>query len=97
MMNQEQLSPASPDSTSSMNDCNTYYVLKEKFQLNSSRYELIEPIGVGSQCVVAAAKDTKIQNQQGEYVHTEENLVAIKKIYRAFSHKTTDFTIQTLR
>ena len=47
-MNQEPLSPASPDSTGSMNDCNTYYVLKEKFQLNSSRYELIEPIGIGS-------------------------------------------------
>ena len=61
-------------------------MLGSRFELPSC-YEIIDPVGSGAYGVVVAAKDS---NEQ-----TENNLVAIKKIEKAFEHKV--FTLRTLR
>ena len=65
------------ESTSS--DTNTYMVLGSRFEVNK-RYEIIDPVGSGAYGVVVAAKDLEAEDQ-------ENNLVAIKKIEKAFEHK----------
>ena len=57
-----------------------------RFEL-PDHYEVIDPIGSGAYGVVVAAKDTK--------ENSENNLVAIKKIEKAFEHKI--FALRTLR
>ena len=52
------------------------------------KYEVIDPVGSGAYGVVVAAKDTTIEDENA-------NLVAIKKIEKAFEHKV--FTLRTLR
>lgn len=72
---------------SSTAETNTYMVLGSKFEVNK-RYEIIDPVGSGAYGVVVAAKD--LQSDDGE-----SNLVAIKKIEKAFEHKV--FAQRTLR
>ncbi len=63
----------------STNDTNIYMVLGSKFEVDK-RYEIIDPVGSGAYGVVVAAKDLESEDQ-------ENNLVAIKKIEKAFEHK----------
>lgn len=56
-----------------------YTVLGSKFDVGK-RYEIIDPIGSGAYGVVVAAKDLELEDQSN-------NLVAIKKIEKAFEHK----------
>jgi serine/threonine protein kinase len=72
---------------SSTADTNTYMVLGSRFEIDK-RYEIIDPVGSGAYGVVVAAKD-----HGGE--DGENNLVAIKKIEKAFEHKV--FAQRTLR
>ena len=58
---------------------NVYMVLGSKFEVDK-RYEIIDPVGSGAYGVVVAAKDLDAVDQ-------ENNLVAIKKIEKAFEHK----------
>ena len=59
-------------------DHNIYMVLGSKFEVDK-RYEVIDPVGSGAYGVVVAAKDIEAEE--------ENNLVAIKKIEKAFEHK----------
>lgn len=68
-------------------DTVTYMVLGSKFEVQR-RYEIIDPVGSGAYGVVVAAKDLEAEDQ-------ENNLVAIKKIEKAFEHKV--FAQRTLR
>ena len=61
-------------------------VLGARFEL-PGQYEIIDPVGSGAYGVVVAAKDSS--------ENSESNLVAIKKIEKAFEHKV--FTLRTLR
>ena len=61
-------------------------VLGSRFEL-PPQYEIIDPVGSGAYGVVVAAKDNNETS--------ETNLVAIKKIEKAFEHKV--FTLRTLR
>ena len=63
-----------------------YKVLGTRFEL-PEQYEVIDPVGSGAYGVVVAARD---KNEEGE-----NNLVAIKKIEKAFEHKV--FALRTLR
>jgi serine/threonine protein kinase len=58
---------------------NIYMVLGSRFEVDK-RYEIIDPVGSGAYGVVVAAKDLEAEDQ-------ENNLVAIKKIEKAFEHK----------
>lgn len=60
-------------------EMNNYMVLGSKFEVDK-RYEIIDPVGSGAYGVVVASKDTEAEDQ-------ENNLVAIKKIEKAFEHK----------
>ena len=60
-----------------------------RFEL-PSKYEIIDPVGQGAYGVVVAAKDNSIPADE-----ENSNLVAIKKIEKAFEHKV--FTLRTLR
>lgn len=73
--------------TESTSETNTYMVLGSKFEVDK-RYEIIDPVGSGAYGVVVAAKDLEAEDQ-------ENNLVAIKKIEKAFEHKV--FAQRTLR
>ena len=61
-------------------------MLGSRFSL-PAQYEIIDPVGQGAYGVVVAARD-KSKN-------SDDNLVAIKKIEKAFEHKV--FTLRTLR
>ena len=65
-------------------------VLGTRFEIDK-RYEIIDPIGSGAYGVVVAAKDTQIQDGQ----ESETNLVAVKKIVKAFEHRV--FSLRTYR
>ena len=52
------------------------------------KFEIIDPVGSGAYGVVVAAKDTTIEDESAQ-------LVAVKKIEKAFEHKV--FTLRTLR
>ena len=65
---------------------NQYLVFGSKFEVEK-RYEIIDPVGAGAYGVVVAAKDLVTEE--------ENNLVAIKKIEKAFEHKI--FAQRTLR
>jgi serine/threonine protein kinase len=66
---------------------NLWNVCGNKFEVDE-RYEIIEAMGQGAYGIVVAAKDLSAEDQ-------ENNLVAIKKIERAFEHKV--FMQRTLR
>ena len=72
---------------SSTADTNTYMVLGTRFEVDKC-YEIIDPVGSGAYGVVVAAKDHSV-------AEGENNLVAIKKIEKAFEHKV--FAQRTLR
>jgi len=63
-----------------------YKVLGSRFEL-PEHYEIIDPVGSGAYGVVVAAKD----KNEAE----PNNLIAIKKIEKAFEHKI--FALRTLR
>lgn len=66
---------------------NQWIVCGNKFEIDE-QYEIIEAMGQGAYGIVVAAKDLAAEDQ-------EDNLVAIKKIERAFEHKL--FMQRTLR
>ena len=68
-------------------DSNIYMVLGSKFEVDK-QYEIIDPVGSGAYGVVVAAKDLEAEDP-------DNNLVAIKKIEKAFEHKI--FAQRTLR
>jgi len=70
-----------------VNGTRAWKVLGSRFEL-PNKYEIIDPVGSGAYGVVVAAKDTGIEDENN-------NLVAIKKIEKAFEHKV--FTLRTLR
>ena len=72
---------------SASDETNTYMVLGSKFDIDK-RYEIIDPVGSGAYGVVVAAKDLQAEDEVN-------NLVAIKKIEKAFEHKV--FAQRTLR
>ena len=69
------------------NGTKAWKVLGSRFEL-PIKYEIIDPVGSGAYGVVVAAKDTTVEDENN-------NLVAIKKIEKAFEHKV--FTLRTLR
>jgi len=71
-------------------DNHAYNVIGTRFEIEK-RYEIIDPIGSGAYGVVVAAKDTTIEEKEGD----ESNLVAIKKIVKAFEHRV--FSLRTYR
>ena len=70
-------------------DTHSYMVLGTRFEIDK-RYEIIDPIGSGAYGVVVAAKDTSLPEKDGQ-----TNLVAIKKIVKAFEHRV--FSLRTYR
>ena len=67
-------------------------VVGTRFEIDK-RYEIIDPIGSGAYGVVVAAKDTTVAATGAEGV--DSNLVAIKKIVKAFEHIV--FSLRTYR
>ena len=63
-----------------------FMVIDTQFEIDK-RYDIIDPIGQGAYGVVVAAKDKEIEGDQ--------NLVAIKKIVKAFEHRV--FSLRTYR
>lgn len=70
-------------------DTHAYMVLGTRFEIDK-RYEIIDPIGSGAYGVVVAAKDTSLPDGDAG-----TNLVAIKKIVKAFEHRV--FSLRTYR
>lgn len=71
-------------------DTHSYMVMDTRFEIEK-KYDIIDLIGYGAYGVVVAAKDTAIpDNKEGE-----SNLVAIKKIVKAFDHRV--FSLRTYR
>jgi serine/threonine protein kinase len=70
-------------------DTHSYMVMDTRFEVEK-KYEIIDLIGYGAYGVVVAAKDTSIPDKEGE-----SNLVAIKKIVKAFDHRV--FSLRTYR
>jgi serine/threonine protein kinase len=71
-------------------DTHSYMVMDTKFEIEK-KYEIIDLIGYGAYGIVVAAKDTSLaDNKEGE-----SNLVAIKKIVKAFEHRV--FSLRTYR
>jgi serine/threonine protein kinase len=71
-------------------DTHSYMVMDTRFEIEK-KYEIIDLIGYGAYGVVVAAKDTGVpDNKEGE-----SNLVAIKKIVKAFDHRV--FSLRTYR
>ncbi len=58
---------------------NLWNVCGNKFEVDE-KYEIMEAMGQGAYGIVVAVKDLQAEDQ-------ENNLVAIKKIERAFEHK----------
>jgi len=72
-------------------DTHAYMVMDTRFEVEK-KYEIIDLIGYGAYGVVVAAKDTtKEEGKEGG----ETNLVAIKKIVKAFDHRV--FSLRTYR
>ena len=73
-------------------DTHSYMVVGTRFEIDK-RYEIIDPIGSGAYGVVVAAKDTTVKTESS--TGTDTNLVAIKKIVKAFEHRV--FSLRTYR
>ena len=71
-------------------DTHAYMVMGTRFEIDK-KYEIIDPIGSGAYGVVVAAKDGSVPKTDGG----ESNLVAIKKIVKAFEHRV--FSLRTYR
>lgn len=70
-------------------ETSSYMVIDTPFEIDR-RYDIIDPIGQGAYGVVVAAKDSTIPDGGAE-----SNLVAIKKIVKAFEHRV--FSLRTYR
>ena len=70
----------------------SYMVMGTRFTVEK-KYEIIDPIGSGAYGVVVAAKDTTMATDGKE--GAPSNLVAIKKIVKAFEHRV--FSLRTYR
>ena len=66
-------------------------VMGTRFEVDK-KYEIIDPIGSGAYGVVVAAKDLTVATPKEG---AESNLVAIKKIVKAFEHRV--FSLRTYR
>ena len=77
------------DDTFEDEENHAYDVIGTRFEIEK-KFEIIDPIGSGAYGVVVAAKDTSIKEQEDE-----SNLVAIKKIVKAFEHRV--FALRTYR
>ena len=71
-------------------ETHAFMVMGTRFEVDK-KYEIIDPIGSGAYGVVVAAKDNLIPVAEGG----ESNLVAIKKIVKAFEHWV--FSLRTYR
>lgn len=78
------------DPNSANKETHAFMVMGTRFEVDK-KYEIIDPIGSGAYGVVVAAKDTSMPQPQGG----ESNLVAIKKIVKAFEHRV--FSLRTYR
>jgi serine/threonine protein kinase len=77
------------DPNAANKDTHAYMVMDTRFEVEK-KYEIIDLIGYGAYGIVVAAKDTSIATKEGE-----TNLVAIKKIVKAFDHRV--FSLRTYR
>lgn len=73
-------------------DTHAYMVMDTRFEIEK-KYEIIDLIGYGAYGIVVAAKDTSMPDAAKE--GGESNLVAIKKIVKAFEHRV--FSLRTYR
>ena len=80
------------DPNAANKDTHAYMVMGTRFEIDK-KYEIIDPIGSGAYGVVVAAKDTSLATPGKE--GGESNLVAIKKIVKAFEHRV--FSLRTYR
>lgn len=79
------------DANEANKDTHSYMVMDTKFEIEK-KYEIIDLIGYGAYGIVVAAKDTSMPDaKEGQ----ESNLVAIKKIVKAFEHRV--FSLRTYR
>jgi len=79
------------DADESTKDTHSYMVMDTRFEIEK-KYEIIDLIGYGAYGIVVAAKDTGMpESKEGG----ESNLVAIKKIVKAFEHRV--FSLRTYR
>jgi len=79
------------DPNSANKDTHAFMVMGTRFEVDK-KYEIIDPIGSGAYGVVVAAKDATIATTKDS---SETNLVAIKKIVKAFEHRV--FSLRTYR
>ena len=75
------------DPNAANKDTHSYMVMDTRFEVEK-KYEIIDLIGYGAYGIVVAAKDTTLPEGDG-------NLVAIKKIVKAFDHRV--FSLRTYR
>jgi len=80
------------DPNSANKDTHAFMVMGTRFEVDK-KYEIIDPIGSGAYGVVVAAKDASVPAAKTE--GGESNLVAIKKIVKAFEHRV--FSLRTYR
>jgi len=73
-------------------DTHSYMVMDTRFEVEK-KYDIIDPIGSGAYGVVVAARDTSLPAVEGD--GPDSNLVAIKKIIKAFEHRV--FSLRTYR
>jgi serine/threonine protein kinase len=78
------------DPNTANKETHAFMVMGTRFEVDK-KYEIIDPIGSGAYGVVVAAKDTTMATTAG----SESNLVAIKKIVKAFEHRV--FSLRTYR
>ena len=78
------------DPNAANKETHAFMVMGTRFEVDK-KYEIIDPIGSGAYGVVVAAKDLTMATTQGG----ESNLVAIKKIVKAFEHRV--FSLRTYR
>ena len=83
---ESKVQPLGPNDPPARPGTTAYKVLGSRFELPNN-YEIIDPVGSGAYGVVVAAKDKSEEEPN--------NLVAIKKIEKAFEHKI--FALRTLR
>lgn len=72
-------------------DTHAYMVMDTRFEVEK-KYEIIDLIGYGAYGIVVAAKDKDVPEAKDG---GESNLVAIKKIVKAFDHRV--FSLRTYR
>jgi len=72
-------------------DTHSFMVMDTRFEVEK-KYEIIDLIGYGAYGIVVAAKDLTMEENPA---NGETNLVAIKKIVKAFDHRV--FSLRTYR